>query len=340
MAGSRATSRSGSSASRAGTASGGGRNWDQPIFAPVVLVRGPEEYLRELATAGVVAKAREALGPFEKVEVSASGYQPGQLQEATSPSLFGDPKVVIITDVDLSEAIDNDLIAYLAAPDPSCCVIVIHNGGQRGKKLLTALANANVPQLECAELKKPAEKASFIRQILKNEKRKVTPEAVTALIDAVGEDLRQLAAATKQLTVDIDGDITANAVNQYYAGRIQATTFQIADAALAGDTPRAIALLRQALAQGLKGPELTAVLALKLRTLAKVAAAHQNLVSNRELRMPDWQIRNANTELRSWRPQQLAAAFEAIAQADHEVKGGAASASYALEKVVLAISQR
>lgn len=310
------------------------------MFAPLVLVKGPEEYLRELATAGVVAKAREALGPVELVELSASGYQVGQLQDATSPSLFGDPKVVIISEVDVSEAIDNDLIAYTSAPDSNCCVIVVHNGGQRGKKLLTALTSAGAPQLDCAELKKPAEKANFVRQILKTERRKVTPEAVTALIDAVGDDLRQLASATKQLAVDIESDITADAVNQYYAGRIQATTFQIADAAVAGDAPRAIALLRQALAQGLKGPELTAVLALKLRTLAKVAAAHQNLISNRELRMPDWQIRNANTELRNWRPQRLATAFEAIAQADYEVKGGAVSAPYALEKVILTIANR
>lgn len=112
----------------------GGRNWDQPIYAPLVLVKGPEEYLRELAVAGVVAKAGEALGTCEKVELTASGYQAGLLQDATSPSLFGDPKVVIITDVDQSEAMDNDLIAYAKAPDPNCCVIVVHNGGQWGKK--------------------------------------------------------------------------------------------------------------------------------------------------------------------------------------------------------------
>lgn len=327
-------------AGRALSSGSAGRAWDQPIYAPIVLVKGPEEYLRELAVAGVRAKARETLGSVELVELSASGYQAGQLPEATSPSLFGDPKVVVITDVDISEALDNDLIAYTHAPDSNCCVIVVHNGGQRGKKLLTALTAAGTPQLECAELKKPAEKANFVRQILKAERRKVTPEAVTALIDAVGEDLRQLASATKQLAVDTTGDITADAVHQYYAGRIQATTFQIADAAIAGDTPRAIALLRQALAQGLKGPELTAVLALKLRTLAKVAAAHQNLISNRELRMPDWQIRNANTELRNWRPGRLATAFEAIAQADYAVKGGATSAPYALEKVILIIANK
>ncbi|MCL1800975.1 MAG: DNA polymerase III subunit delta, partial [Promicromonosporaceae bacterium] len=116
-----------------------GRRWDEPTAAPLVLVRGPEEYLRELAVTGVKAKAREHFGPLELVELSALDYRPGELAVATSPSLFAEPKLVVLTDFQANEAADADLIAYAKSPNPEACVIVVHGGGIRGKKAVDAV---------------------------------------------------------------------------------------------------------------------------------------------------------------------------------------------------------
>jgi len=316
------------------------RRWDEPIYAPLILVKGPQEYFRELAVAGAKGKAQVELGDAEVVELNASGYQNGQLLEATTPSLFGGPKIVIVSGVEASAAMDNDLLEYVKEPAPDTCLIVVHAGGVRGKKVLDTLTGAGAVVLECEDLKKDAQRADFVHQLLRAEKRKATPEAVSALSAAVGSDIRELAAATRQLMTDIPGEITAAAVNEYHSGRIQVTAFQIADMAVAGDTASAISLLRQALATGLKGPELTGALALKLRQLAKVAAVHNNIATASDIGMQDWQIRNMNRDLRNWRPERLATAISAVAQADHEVKGGAASSPYALEKMILKVSQR
>jgi DNA polymerase-3 subunit delta len=306
----------------------------------MILVKGPQEYFRERATAGALARARAELGDPELVEISAHTYQLGQLLEAATPSLFGGPKVVIVIGVEAVAAMDTDLMEYARAPAPDTCLIVVHGGGVRGKKMLDTLTAAGAVVLECEDIKKESQKAEFVHYLLKNERRKAAPEAVSALLAAVGSDIRELAAATRQLMADIPGDITAKAVDEYYSGRIQVTAFQIADMAVAGDTARAIALLRQGLASGMKGPEVTGALAMKMRQLAKVAAVHNHLVTSSEIGMQDWQIRNLNRDLSRWRPERLAAAISAVAKADFEVKGGAASTPYALEQMIMTVSTR
>jgi len=323
-------------------AAGKGRQWNQPTTAPLVLVQGPEEYLRELATQGVIAKAREQMGDIELLELALSNYSPGDLAVAASPSLFAEPKVVVLTGVESAATADDDILAYLKDPNPDAVVIIGHGGGVRGKKVLDALKANDAVVLECAQIKKDSEKADFVHNILKNLGRKAQPEAIGALIEATGSDLRALAAATTQLAADTTGVLTPEAVREYHGGKIEATGFQIADAALAGDPSKALTLLRHALAIGLKGPELTGALAVKLRTLAKAAAVRTGETTARDLGMPEWQLRNANADLRNWRPEQLAIAVEAVANADYLIKGGghATDPEYALEKAILAVARR
>lgn len=328
------------SPSRAST----GRRWDQPAVAPLVLVQGPEEYLRELAVSGVVAKAREQLGQLELIELPINSYTPGELAVAASPSLFAEPKVVVLTGLETAATADDDLINYASNPDPSATLIVVHGGGVRGKKALDTLKSNGAIVMECNQIKKDAEKADFVIGILKNEGRKAEPEAIGALLEATGSDLRSLAAAAAQLAADIPGAITAQSVYEYHGGRIEATGFQIADAAIAGDAAKALTLLRHGLAIGLKGPELTGALSAKLRTLAKAAAIRMGETTASELGIQPWLLKNANNDLRTWRPEHLASAIEAVANADYQLKGGggagATSPEYALEKAILTVANR
>jgi DNA polymerase III subunit delta len=319
-----------------------GRSWNQPAVAPLVLVQGPEEYLRELAVNGVKTKAKEKLGEVELVELPIGSYEPGDLAVAASPSLFAEPKVVVITDLESVATADEDILSYLKDPNPDAVVIVVHGGGVRGKKVLDTLKTKDAIVIECPLLKKDAEKADFVHGLLKGLGRKAEPEAIGALIEATGSDLRSLASAATQLAVDIPGAITAESVREYHGGKVEATGFQIADAAIAGDAAKALTLLRHGLAIGLKGPELTGTLASKLRTLAKAAAIRTGETTARDLGMQEWQLRNANNELRSWRPEQLATAVEAIAKADYLIKGGgqAIDTEYALEKAIITVARR
>ncbi|PZR53650.1 DNA polymerase III subunit delta [Xylanimonas oleitrophica] len=321
-------------------ASGNVRSWDEPTLAPVVLVRGPEDLLRERAVDGVVGLARERDPETEKVELEGATYGSGQLQVAVSPSLFGEAKVVVVSGAEAAtDELYADVIAHVASPDPETTVVVVHGGGQRGKKMLDTIVASGAPVLQCDAVAREAEKAEFVTRELRAARRRAEPEAVRALVDALGNDLRELASAVSQLVSDTTGTITEGLVDRYYGGRVEATGFKVADAAVAGDAGAAVALLRHALATGGDPVPLVAALAMRLRTLAKVAAIRGGGVTARELGLQDWQVRNAQRDLQRWTPEGLATAITAVAQADAEVKGAGRDPVFAVERAVLTIAR-
>ena len=309
------------------------------MLAPVVLVRGPEALFRERAVEGLVALARERDPETERVTLDGGEYTTGGLMVATSPSLFGEVKIVVVTGAEAgTDDLYGDLISYVAHPDPHTPVVIVHGGGVKGKKMLDTVIKSGAPVVVCDELKRDDQKAGFVQRELRAAGRRAAPEAVQALVYALGSNLSELAAGITQLVADTTGTISAVAVDRYYGGRVEATGFKVADAAVAGHAGEAVALLRHALATGQDPVPIVAALAYRLRTLAKAAAVRSGLVSARESGVNDWQLRNLQTDLRRWSPAALGAAISAVAAADAEVKGASRDPVYAVEKAVLAIA--
>jgi hypothetical protein len=63
---------------------------------------------------------------------------------------------------------------------------------------------------------------------------------------------------------DTSGEVTEETVEKYYGGRVEATAFKVADAALAGRAGAALSMLRHALATGVDPVPLVAALAMKV----------------------------------------------------------------------------
>lgn len=315
-------------------------SWDRAEPAPVVLVRGAEELLVERAVERIVAQAR-ADDPEVGVErVDAVDYAPGMLAVLTSPSLFSDAKVVVVGGLErASDELLADAAGYVAAQLASAVVVLCHGGGQRGKALLDAVRASGAPEVGCEPITSDADKLAFASAELRRAGRRADAQALRALVDAVGSDLRELASACLQLATDTTGVIGVDAVERYYGGRVEASGFQVADAAVAGEAGRAVALLRHALATGIDPVPLVAALAVRLRTLAKVGAVRgRGAEAARALGLAPWQVDRAVRELRGWTPEGLATAISAVAQADAEVKGEGRDAQFAVERAVLAIA--
>jgi len=310
------------------------------VLAPVVLVMGAESLLVDRATAGVLALAREQDAALEVTEVEAAAYRSGQLQVVTSPSLFGESRVVVVHGLEaMTDEFLADALAYLGAPEPDAVLILQHAGGQRGKRLLDAARSVGIPMVACDPLKRDTEKVDFVAAEMRRAGRRIDAGGARALVDAVGSDLRELASAGAQIVADTSGPISADVVARYYGGRVEATAFRVADAAIAGEAGNAVALLRHAMATGADPVPLVAALAMKLRTLAKVAGARgRGLDAHRDLGLAPWQVDRARRELARWTPESLAAAIGAVAQADAEVKGAGRDPAFAVERAVLRIA--
>ena len=314
--------------------------WDAVELAPVVLVTGAEQLLGERAVAALIGAATERDADVEVTRLEAAAYVGGTLTIATSPSLFGEARIVVVQGVEqATDELVRDALTYLEAPADDVVLVLHHGGGQRGKKFLDTVRGSGATVVTCEPIKKDADKVAFAAAELRRAGRRADAAAMRALVEAVGADLRELAASCAQLVADTSGVISADVVNRYYGGRIEATGFRVADAAVAGQTGQAVTLLRHALATGADPVPLVAALAAKLRVLAKVAATRgRGAVAARDLGIAPWLVERALRDLGRWTPEALAAAITAVAQADAEVKGGSRDPVFAVERAVIRVA--
>jgi DNA polymerase-3 subunit delta len=278
-------------------------------------------------------------------DLDAADYQQGDLLQLASPSLFGEPRLLRVQAVEkCNDAFLEDALSYLSAPEADVVVVLRHGGGNRGKKLLDALKSAGAAALvvECKEIKKDAERVTFVQQEFQRHGVTIEPRAVRALVDAFSTDLAELASACSQLITDVgSAGITASTVERYYGGRVEATTFQIADQAISGHFAEALALLRHAMNSGLEPVMVVAAFAMKLRTMALVGGATGSIDAVAgELGMAPWQARSARSSLQGWDQAGLGAAILEVAHTDGAVKGSGPNPEYALERMVRVVAMR
>lgn len=323
------------------TGPGDGPQWFDASPAPVVLVSGPEDLLAARAVERIITTVRERQGAVDVHRLDAAAYAAGGLRAAASPSLFAEPAVVVVESAHtMNDEFLADALAYVADPDPDVVVIVCHGGGVRGKRLLDTMKSADVPIYACAALKKDSELVDFAAGEFNRAGRAASAAAVRALVNAIGTDASQIAAACAQLLADSSTGIDESVVEKYYGTRVNATGFAVADAAATGATGEALALVRHALSTGTDPVPLVAALASKLRILAKVGAARgRGIDPARDLNLAPWQVDRARRDLRHWDADRLADAIEAVAAADHEIKGASRAPGFALERAVRRVSQ-
>lgn len=309
---------------------------------PLVLISGPEAVIADRALGSILDDLRAADPGVEVIRLAAETYEAGALGVHASPSLFGGAKCLVVADLDEApDELQEDLLAFLAAPDPDVTLVVTHKSGQRGKKVLDTLKKSQARVLEAPAIKTDRDKTDFVAHEFRAAGRRATPDAVRALIEAVGKDVRELAAACQQLVADTTGTIDEELVARYHGGKVEATGFKVADAAVAGNAGEALRLLRHAIATGVDPVPIVAVLAQQLRQLVKVGAAGRGRSADvaRDLGMAPWQVDKARRGLSGWGPEGLAEAIQAVANADFEVKGGSRDPVYAVERAVLTITR-
>mgnify|MGYP000520586641 FL=1 len=307
----------------------------------IYLLLGAEAALADRALNKLMAELRD-----EKAEVttlSAGDVIVGDIADALAPSLFSERRALVLKDLqDLDDDCKDEVTRYLDAIDPTTTVIFIHKGGVKGKALLDAIKKVKPEIIACDALKKEAEKEAFVKDLFLDSGRKASPAAVTALVGALGSDLRELQQAVSQISLDAPAGVIDEAIiDKFHQGRIETTGFDVADATLDGNLPTALVTLRSALETGTDPVMVTSAIASSLRNLAKVSGTNRSQKSFElagTLGMAPWQIDKARRQLAGWTPRGIAAATEAIAKADADVKGASSDPIFALEKALASIA--
>jgi len=309
----------------------------------VTLVSGSESLLADRAVTALLEQVRAEAPEADITQVEADRLDPGRFAEMTSASLFAARRAAVVTDLaSLPAELADDVLALARAPLDDLALVLVHGGGQKGKGLLDKLKAAKVQVVDA-----PAVKTWELPQFVAAEARRVgngiDPGAAQTLVDAVGHDLRSLAAAVSQLVSDGEGEpISETTVRRYFGGRSEVTSFAVTDAALAGRTGVALEQLRWAISTGVAPVLVTSALASGLRGLGKLVTAPSGLREAdlaREVGVPPWKLKSMRSQARGWDQGGLATALKAVAVADAEVKGAADDAAFALERVVLTVAR-
>ncbi|EFG74488.1 putative DNA polymerase III, delta subunit [Mycobacterium parascrofulaceum ATCC BAA-614] len=314
--------------------------------SPLHLVLGDEELLVERAVADVLRSARQRAGSHNEPDVPVSRMRAGdvstyELAELLSPSLFGDERIVVLEAAGEAGKEAAAVIAAAAADVPlGTMLVVVHSGGGRAKSLATELQSLGAVVHPCARITKVSERVDFVRKEFRALRVKVDEDTVTAMLDAVGSDVRELAAACSQLVADTGGVVDAAAVRRYHSGKAEVKGFDIADKAVAGDVAGAAEALRWAMMRGEPLVVLADALAEAVHTIGRVGPLSGDpyrLAS--QLGMPPWRVQKAQKQARYWSRDSVAAAMKVVAALNANVKGAVADADYALESAVRKVAE-
>lgn len=308
---------------------------------PVRLAVGDEELLVARAISDVATAVRRADPGADVREHDAAGMSAPELFELLSPSLFGERRVLALLDAQVAgKDLAAALTAYSKEPTEGVCLVVHHTGINRNRPLIEALTAAGADRVDCAKVSRYGDRLRFVGTEIRRLGGVIDDDAASLLLEAVGHDLREIAAAAHQLVSDHPGRIDADTVTRYHRGRAEVTGFTVADHVMVGNVGAALEALRWALALGVDPVPIADALADGVRTVSRVMAAGGGSPATlaRTLGMPPWKVERARKQGRGWRASGLHAAMILAAKANADVKGGAADTRYAVERTVLALS--
>ncbi len=264
---------------------------------------------------------------------------PREFSDLVAPSLFAEPRVVVIRGAhESSKELAGALTGYVKDPVEGVWLVLHHPGGARNKAIADALNKAGATVVTCNKITKLNERIDFVRAEIRRAGGRTNPMAVTALVEAVGSDLRELASAADQLVADTGGTVDEKAVRRYHTGRAEVSGFTVSDATMSGDLAGALESLRWALGVGVAPVLIADALADGVRTVSRVSAVKGRNSSRRGVGAGHAALEDrpgAGDGRAAWTAQGLVGGMAIVAELNAAVKGVAADAEYALEKAVI-----
>jgi DNA polymerase-3 subunit delta len=290
--------------------------------ASVTLLWGEATFLlREAALA--------LLGDVRATEVSAAEWQGTELQDLATPSLFGEARALLVTDCrSLSKDALGALGAYLSAPDPDALLVLTCTVAERGK-VPAALQRLVEPVGDIRQLQVGRKDLEpWLVQRAKRLDLDLTIPAARALVQTLGEDLGQLAAAVEQLGNAFRGQTVSPAqVHQQFRGLGDQKTWDLCDRAFAKDLAGAIRALRSIEENGDEALMVLGGIAVRVRDLLRVRSLPDRLGPSQAAREAglrfEWQARRYQQQARNFTLEDLVAIHDRIADADRALKSGA-----------------
>lgn len=306
--------------------------------ASIALLWGEDVFLlREAALA--------RFGELHPTEVDAGEWQGRELQDLATPSLFGEPRGLMISDArSLTKDATAELAAYIGAPDPDAQLVICCQVAERGKapaaldKLVKPVGDVVHVEIKRKDLE------PWLTRRAGDTNLDLSVPAARALVETLGEEPGQLVAALQQLASAFSGQrITPAIVAQQFRGLGEQKVWDLCDRAFSRDLAGAIRSWRS-IEEGGDDP---------LKVLGGVSSRLRDLIRVRALpdRMPpsdlakaaglrfDWQARRYQQQAGNFSMQELLSLHDRVTETDRALKSGA-TGDTAMPMLVVAIAAR
>lgn len=235
-------------------------------FDPVYYFHGDDDYLKDIRTRELVEAAVDPTTRDFNLEQRRGADTSAESLDSllSTPPMLAERRVVVIRDIDKLKKDSRKLLdAYLKHPASDTVLLLVAPSGVKPDKGLSDRSTA----VEFAPLtgdRVPKWVAYQVETVLR---RSITPDAVTLLVEAVGDDLAQLAVELEKLVSYSDDVIDEHAVAAVVGVRRGETLGDLLDAVAERNATRALALLPGVLQQP-KTSAVSIVMNLTTQTLA------------------------------------------------------------------------
>ncbi len=244
-------------------------------LAPAYLIAGDEPLLVQECADAIRRKAREQGFAEREVHAVERGFDWAAFAgDLSSLSLFASRRLIELRLKTPASAADGaDVFARFAADSPEDIVLLVIapklDKRAQGAAWAKALSQAG-EFIEVRPIEPPA-LPSWIQERLRRAGLRADAEAVRLLAERVEGNLLAAHQEIEKLRLlHGAGEVDAEAVRAAVADSARYDIFKLADAAVAGDTGRALRILAGLRAEGLAIPQILWPLARELRGLARV----------------------------------------------------------------------
>ena len=289
-----------------------------PPPSSIVLLWGEDPYLLRTA-------ALELAGDRRITEVDAAEWRGSELQDLATPSLFGESRALIVTDLRaLPKEAMTELAAYLSAPDPDAPLILCCTVAERGKPP-AALLKLVEPVGRVTHLQLQRKLAHFWPQSLDGRERQ---RQILGLVRATQTGPQ--ARIQPPLRPDLDPTVRPSPqpdLQRQFRGLSEQKTWDLCDKAFGKDLPGAIRSLRSIEEGGDEAIMVLGGIAARLRDLIRVRSLPDRLPPAQLAKAAglrfDWQARRYQQQARNFSLDELVEIHRRVVDADEALKSGA-----------------
>ncbi len=239
----------------------------------------------------------------------------------------------------------DNLVEYIAAPNPSTVLVITSSGIDARSRLVTAAKKTGAVE-KFDGLKRNDEAVDFVHDHARGVGRAIDRAAADALVQRVGTSPSALLSAFEQVATyaGVDARIELAHVEAVIADAREAVVFDLTDAVGAGRHERALVVLRKIFAQGQGGmSEAAPLVGMLARQLRLLMLAHGCELRSGALEekagVPPFVARKLLEQARTFSLPRLRRAFGSLVRLDGDLKGGSyvvtRSPQLALERWIL-----